>query len=119
LLDRASFIVINRAGRTARSLPDRLPSLADRMRVLGASEDIGSRATVHPSILLVDRATPDVSSTMVRARCAAGESIHGLVPPAVERHILRHRLYVVGANTLPPAGDPDPSAILLHEQEHR
>lgn len=34
-----------------------------------------------------------VSGTMIRARCAGGESLAGLVPPAVERLIEELRLY--------------------------
>ena len=42
----------------------------------------------------------DVSSTEVRRRVAAGESIAGLVPEAVARYIEQRRLYLAdGANT--------------------
>jgi hypothetical protein len=53
-----------------------------------------------PSIFLVDAATPDVSSTGIRKRLAAGEPITGLVPAAVERHIVQHGLYTEGAGPL-------------------
>jgi nicotinate-nucleotide adenylyltransferase len=46
------------------------------------------------SVSYVDASTPDVSSTDIRRRVAGGESIEGLVPPAVAEHIRRHRLYV-------------------------
>ena len=46
-----------------------------------------------PSIFLLQAATPDVSSTVVRERLRRGEPISGLVPPLVETHILQHRLY--------------------------
>jgi nicotinic acid mononucleotide adenylyltransferase len=46
-----------------------------------------------PGIFLIDAPTPDVSSTEIRRRLLADESISGMVPAAVERHILRHRLY--------------------------
>ena len=36
---------------------------------------------------------PDVSSTQVRAKVAAGEPLAGLVPPAIERYITDHGLY--------------------------
>ena len=35
----------------------------------------------------------EVSATEVRRRAAAGESLEGLVPPAVERYITEHQLY--------------------------
>ena len=46
------------------------------------------------SVIAVEADTPDVSSTEIRRRVAAGESIHGLVAPSVASHIERHRLYV-------------------------
>jgi nicotinic acid mononucleotide adenylyltransferase len=45
------------------------------------------------AIFLVDAPTPNVSSTQIRKRLNAGESISGLVPAAVERHIAQHGLY--------------------------
>ena len=42
---------------------------------------------------LVQLPMMDVSSTEVRRRVAAGESIAGLVPPPVASYIARHRLY--------------------------
>ncbi len=41
----------------------------------------------------------DISSTEVRRRVAAGESIAGLVPDAVARYIEQHRLYREAGNT--------------------
>ena len=49
------------------------------------------------SIVAVEAHTPDVSSTEIRRRAAAGESIHGLVASSVAYHIERHRLYVAAA----------------------
>ena len=46
------------------------------------------------SVIAVEANTPDVSSTEIRRRVAAGESIQGLVAPSVASHIERHRLYV-------------------------
>ena len=64
--------------------------LAERLQ----PADDRRRSATRPSIFLVDAPTPDVSSTDIRRRLRAGQSISGLVPPAVEAHILRHRLYV-------------------------
>jgi len=38
-------------------------------------------------------ATPDVSATELRHALAAGESVAGKVPPAVERYVAQHHLY--------------------------
>ena len=56
-------------------------------------------AMIHSStsVFVVDANTPDVSSTEIRRRVAAGESIHGLVDRSVADHIERHRLYVPAA----------------------
>jgi nicotinate-nucleotide adenylyltransferase len=94
VLDLAHFIVISRPGIAATSLAGRLPQLRERVRPAGASGTTAAGATVY----LVDAATPDVSSTGIRARRRAGESITGLVPAAVETHILRHRLYTDDSN---------------------
>ena len=56
--------------------------------------DVVAQAFRNASIFLVDAPTAPVSSTAVRQRCAAGESIHGWVPPAVEEYIKTHGLYV-------------------------
>jgi nicotinate-nucleotide adenylyltransferase len=37
--------------------------------------------------------TPDVSATELRQALAAGESVAGKVPPAVERYVAQHHLY--------------------------
>jgi nicotinate-nucleotide adenylyltransferase len=47
-----------------------------------------------PGVFLVTAATPDVSSTEIRRRISAGESIDGMVPAIVADHVRRHRLYV-------------------------
>src|SRR5512134_468725 len=88
VLELAQFVVIARPGSPLESLPSRLPALAARMT-----------RGVHPpvpgtsAIFLVDVRTPDVSSTDIRRRIASGEPLAGLVPPAVEAHIVQHGLY--------------------------
>jgi nicotinate-nucleotide adenylyltransferase len=117
-LDAAHFVVVNRPGVSAADMRLRLPQLADRMR------DVSPALAAHVAeadqtwILLVDHPTPNVSSTAIRACCARGQSIAGLVPPAVERHIHRHALYRAGDLRSSPAGTERRSANLLHEQEH-
>jgi nicotinic acid mononucleotide adenylyltransferase len=44
-------------------------------------------------VFLVEARTSDVSSTLIRARLAGGQSIADLVPPAVAHHIVTHHLY--------------------------
>jgi nicotinate-nucleotide adenylyltransferase len=88
-LDLAHFVVISRPGIAASSMARRLPALAARMIPLTTPGEIPPQ----PSILLVDAVTADVSSTEVRRRVAAGLSLEGRVPAAVERHAIRHGLY--------------------------
>lgn len=46
---------------------------------------------------------PDISSSLIRHRLSAGESIEGLTPPGVVEYIRQHGLY--GAIATPPDGD--------------
>ena len=89
VLDLANFIVVSRPGTSIDDLPGRLPELVSRMRPAPTSGP-----PIQPPVIYLLRATtPDVSSTVVRARLARGESIQGLVPRLVEAHIHRHGLY--------------------------
>lgn len=58
-----------------------------------ALTDAGGRPLRDGADLLEGVAEFDVSSTEVRRRLAAGESVDGLVPPAVANYIARHGLY--------------------------
>jgi nicotinate-nucleotide adenylyltransferase len=87
LLDRCHFIVVSRPATPVASLRALLPDLQDRM--VEAPCELQAR----PSIVLLDAPTAAVSSTAVRDRMAQGRPIGGLVPPGVEAHILKHRLY--------------------------
>jgi len=107
VLDLAHFAVCSRAGVAATSLPDRLPQLAARMIPVAAGT--GSPGAEAPGlhqigvgpgakgpetrVFLLDCATPDVSSTIIRAHARAGRPLAGLVPPEVDGYIRRHRLY--------------------------
>jgi nicotinate-nucleotide adenylyltransferase len=88
ILDRAHFVVVSRPGCPAPGLRRRLPDLAGRMCETPC--EIPSR----PGIFLVDAPTAPVSSTDVRDRLVRGESIDGLVPPAVMTYIERQNLYL-------------------------
>jgi len=95
VLDLGHFVVIARPGFPVETLRSRLPGLASRMRTVAGSgwsqtaEDPPDRT----SILLVEVATPDVSSTQIRERIRGAQPLTGLVPRAVEIHIYRHGLY--------------------------
>ncbi len=89
LLDAAHFIVVSRPGFPTERLVQRMPDLANRM----VRPPLDAIAQVDPLIILIDAATADVSSTAIRQRRADGQSIAGLVPPAVQQHIEQHGLY--------------------------
>jgi len=88
ILDRANFAVVSRPAFPVGGMPARLPALSSRM--IAPSEGGGLPT---PALFLIDATTADVSSTAIRRRCAAAESIAGLVPPGVQQHIERHGLY--------------------------
>jgi nicotinate-nucleotide adenylyltransferase len=79
ILQLANFVVVSRPG--APRATDLIPN----------PEPVTSGA---PTLYSVEANTPDVSSTDIRRRVGAGESIDGLVPSSVAGHIRRHHLYV-------------------------
>jgi nicotinate-nucleotide adenylyltransferase len=89
VLDLAHFVVVSRPVFPVSSLPDLLPALAGRL--LPAT--LASAFATEPRVFTVNAHTPDVSSTTIRRRARSGESLKGLVAPAVEAHILEHGLY--------------------------
>jgi len=89
VLGLTHFAVVARPGITLDSLQKRLPDLAQRMTTPAAY-----RPGDAPSIILIQANTPDVSSTEIRRRVRAGDSVTGLVPHAVASYISTHRLYV-------------------------
>ncbi len=93
LLELAHFVVIARAGTSFDRIRTGLPQLSSRMVACDLASPATCRAAPFPSIFLVNADTPDVSSTEVRRRAAAGEPLTGLVPDAVARYITEHRLY--------------------------
>ena len=72
----APIVVVSRPGRDA-------PEQAD----------IKSAGLDPARIVLCPHPTPPVSGSGIRRAIAAGKSIAGLVPPAVERYIAAHHLY--------------------------
>jgi nicotinate-nucleotide adenylyltransferase len=89
ILEAAHFAVVSRPGVAAREVPGRLPHLTARM----VTQPMDALSSAIPLIILIDAPTADVSSTAIRDRLAAGESIAGLVLPRVQQHIEQHGLY--------------------------
>jgi len=113
ILNRAQFAVVSRPAYPVARLREQLPGLADRMVVV----ERGDEPPAEPSIILIDGVTADVSSTAIRAKLSAGESLEGLVDDRVRQHIAQHGLYRSSApdrQTVSPVNDPP--AGRLHGQ---
>ena len=93
VLDLAHFAVVSRPNFPVERLRASLSSLADRMTSVGANREARTVDRGFRGIFLIDSPTPDISSTEIRRRLLAGETVTGMVPDAVERHIRQHRLY--------------------------
>jgi len=89
ILEAAHFVVISRPGAPVREVAERLPHLSSRT----VTRPLDVLSSQIPLIILIDVPTADVSSTAIRDRRAAGESIAGLVLPRVQQHIEQHGLY--------------------------
>jgi len=83
ILQLANFVVVSRPGapRAAELIPPPIPVKPDHN-------------PTAPAVYSVEADTPDVSSTEIRRRVGAGDSLDGLVPLSVAGHIRRHHLYV-------------------------
>ena len=62
-------------------------------RIEPGTADIEAAALDPARVILCPRATPAISASEIRWALLIGESISGLVPPAVERYIAAHHLY--------------------------
>ena len=82
LLDLANFVVVSRPGITLDSLRERVPTA------------FSHRSSAQTRVILVEAHTPDVSSTGIRSRVRAGQSLSGLVSDAVAGYIAAHRMYL-------------------------
>ncbi|HEY1306861.1 MAG TPA: nicotinate-nucleotide adenylyltransferase [Vicinamibacterales bacterium] len=89
VLDAAHFVVITRPGTTLDAAATRTPEIRSRLR----APEAPAIASPETFVFLVEARTRDVSSTTIRARLAAGKPIDDLVPEAVGRYIVGHRLY--------------------------
>jgi nicotinate-nucleotide adenylyltransferase len=111
ILDGTHFAVVSRPGFPVGELARRLPLLAPRM----TWPPVDAAAQIDPLILLIDEPTADVSSSAIRHRLAAAESIEGLVPPSVAQHIEQHGLY---ASMTPGRRASDVPRILAADRLH-
>ncbi len=92
LLDQAHFVVVSRPGHALETHATALPPIEPRLRRIGlAGADRPPTTDVHVFLMQAD--TPDVASSTVRSRIAAGAPLDGLLPDAVARYIRAHRLY--------------------------
>jgi nicotinate-nucleotide adenylyltransferase len=91
LLDRAHFVVVSRPGHPLVFAHEGPPVVRERVRWVSRGET--PVPGQPPAVWLVEADTPDVSSTDIRARIAAGAPIDDLVCPRVDAHIRRHALY--------------------------
>ena len=90
VLDLAHFVVVSRPGITLDSLRERVPSAFPSTAFRTGGRD----AAAITRVILVEAHTPDVSSTDIRRRARAGDSLAGLVPESVARYIRAHCLYL-------------------------
>ena len=70
----------------------------DREDLLAHAAKLGEKGA---RCVVADMPPVDISSTELRRRVKAGESLCGLVPPAVEEYIMDNKLYRSTAPTLP------------------
>ena len=90
LLAEFDLVAVDRPGRTVEEAAARIAGLgATRVRAWDGSADVGRGGRVfHLGI-----PPRDVSASEIRRRCAAGEPLDDLVPPAVARYIRERKLY--------------------------
>lgn len=89
VLDAANFVVIARRGTTLDAAVSRTPQLRARV----CTPDDMQMTDRETRIVVIATDTRDVSATAIRRRRRAGETIEGLVPAAVQHHIVGHHLY--------------------------
>lgn len=92
VLDLANFVVVSRPGITLDSLRERVPS-AFRTNPPCTPSDLRVLGSEKTCVILVEAPTPDVSSTEIRRRVRAGQSVSGLVSAAVSDYIAARGLY--------------------------
>ncbi len=90
ILALADVALAARAG----DAPGEVLEALDALRPSGDSGTDPAPAALPPALLELPEIP--ISSSLVRARVGAGESLDGLVPPAVAAYIAEHALYTAG-----------------------
>lgn len=97
LVELAHLVVLHRdtiwADELRRAVPGALHARLRTVAPLGAVPD---PAPGERLIYLLDHEPYPVSATGLRERLRAGSAVHELVPPEVDRHIVKYRLYRQG-----------------------
>lgn len=95
LIESCNIIVTARPGYElgAGHLPEAVRAKIVDLRDVAASAGPPDTTDAKPKIFLTDDAYIDVSSTMIRERARAGESLDGLVAQSVAAYIRKQELY--------------------------
>lgn len=93
VLEASHFAVVTRPGHSQEQLRTRLPELGRRFVECGTSRAASALDGPTTAIVLIDTPTANISSTDIRRRLQAGDSLDDVVPADVERHIRQHQLY--------------------------
>jgi nicotinate-nucleotide adenylyltransferase len=94
VLDESLFIVMTRPGAHLEDAVDVVGEpLRSRVRAIAGGEAVDEALLAGHRIFLLPIRALDVSSTEVRRRVRAGETVTGLVPEAVGDYIQTHGLY--------------------------
>ena len=88
VLDLAHFVVVTRPGTPLDAVRARVTAIGDRWTTAA-----NAAASATTRVVALEAATPDVSSTGIRARAAQAGSLSGLVTDRVAQYIQRHGLY--------------------------
>lgn len=97
--DELFFIMGNDAyaGFGSWKSPARIVDMAEIIVMLRADRAEGGGFPAQPRVNLVEIDALPISATKIRERVHLGESIHGLVPAAVNDFISQHKLYGASA----------------------
>ena len=93
VLDAANFAIVARPGTTLAQASERTTALSQRLRQTASGIGTSTIEAAGTGIFLIDADTPDISSSDIRKRLAAGRSIDDLVPAPVARYIRTQHLY--------------------------